>query len=156
MGGSGETTQSNDPLNETDFNAILAYLDTLPTPDNPALKDDGTPVNAEAVARGKLLFEGKAACAACHSGGDKTDNLFHNVGTQVNFSMDGTPELFPHDVNTPPLHGLFRSGPYLHDGSLATLADRVDPTKNPGDMHGTTSTLSAEERSDLVEYLRTL
>ena len=52
------------------------------------------------------------------------------------------------------LDGLARSAPYLHDGSEATLEVRV--FGNAGDKHGTTSTLSEGEKTDLVSYLKSL
>ena len=54
---------------------------------------------------------------------------------------------------TSPLHGLFAhmKGGFYHDGRFATLMDVVDhydQTMNLG--------LSAQEKSDLVEYLKSL
>lgn len=150
MGGAGTTgrsdfgSQVNDPLSAADFNAMMAYLDVLPAPDNPFR----TELPTEAVVRGKAVFEGKAACASCHTGGDLTDNGFHDVGTI------GLREVFPRKVNTPTLRNIFYSAPYLHDGSIATLRDRV--LTNPGDKHGLTSQLAPDEVDDLVEYLKTL
>ena len=56
--------------------------------------------------------------------------------------------------NTPSLKGLARSAPYLHDGSAATLMDRVN--NDQGGLHGNTSQLGSDQKSDLVEYLKTL
>ena len=42
----------------------------------------------------------------------------------------------------------------LHDGSQLTLEERV--FSNVGDRHGVTSTLSSEERADLITYLKSL
>jgi cytochrome c peroxidase len=123
---------------------MLSWLETLPAPDNPR-RDTG---DAAQVARGRSLFEGKARCAVCHAGGDRTDEKFHDVGTI------GPGEAFAHGVNTPPLHGLFDSAPYLHDGSAATLRERI--LRNPSDRHGTTSGLTAAEVDDLVAYLEQL
>lgn len=136
-------------LSTSDFNAMLAYLDTLPGPDN---AKKGT-LDAAQVARGKALFEGSTGCASCHSGPDLTDNDFHDVGT-IGLTADGSRERFAYGVNTPPLHDLFDSAPYLHDGSLKTLRDRI--TNNPNDQHGKTSHLSQAEIDDLVAYLETL
>ena len=54
----------------------------------------------------------------------------------------------------PHLTGIGSKAPYLHDGSINTLRERV--TNNPGDRHGTTSRLTAAEVDDLVAYLETL
>lgn len=140
-----------DRLSVTDYNAMLAYLETLPSPDNP----NRLAVPTERQLRGKRLFEGSAQCVTCHAGADYTDNAFHDVGTFVTVNERGNPDIFPFNgVNTPPLHNLFATGPYLHDGSAATLRDRV--MHNPGDRHGTTSHLTAEEVDDLVAYLESL
>ena len=56
--------------------------------------------------------------------------------------------------NVPSLLGLGRTAPYLHDGSQLTLEERV--FSNVGDRHGVTSTLTVDERSDLIAYLKSL
>ena len=57
--------------------------------------------------------------------------------------------------DTPTCVELWRTGPYLHDGSAVTLKE-VLTTKNPDDKHGKTSHLSEEEIDALVEYLLSL
>ena len=47
--------------------------------------------------------------------------------------------------DTPTLRGLWRTGPYLHDGAAATLGDAIDAHDG--------ITLSAIERTNLTEYL---
>jgi DNA-binding beta-propeller fold protein YncE len=144
MGGTGLNDGFAGTLAAGDFDAMLAWLETLPAPDNPRR---GAADEAR-VNRGRGLFEGKAQCAGCHAGPDRTDEKFHDVGTV------GDGERFARGVNTPPLHGLFDSAPYLHDGSAATLRDRL--LVNPGDRHGVTSSLSPDEVDDLVAYLEQL
>jgi cytochrome c peroxidase len=53
------------------------------------------------------------------------------------------------DFDTPTLRGIFASAPYFHDGSAATLRDVVDRLDF-------SSNLNDSEKSDLVEYLKTL
>lgn len=135
----------------SDFNAMLAFLESLPAPDNPHRGD----VQTERQARGRKLFEGSAQCITCHTGSDFTDEGFHNVGTRLLFNPKGHPDALPRDgFNTPPLHNLFASAPYLHDGSAATLKDVV--RSNTDDRHGITSQLRPEEVDDLVAYLEML
>jgi hypothetical protein len=50
---------------------------------------------------------------------------------------------------------LWRTAPYLHDGSAATVRD-VLTTRNPRDRHGQTSDLSKQEINDLCAYLLSL
>jgi cytochrome c peroxidase len=58
-------------------------------------------------------------------------------------------------IDTPTLHSLWSSAPYLHDGSAPTLRD-VLRTRNPTDQHGKTSQLSDDQIDDLVQYLLSL
>ncbi len=82
---------------------------------------------------GMQLFFGKANCSSCHSGANFTDNGFHNIG--VSFSHE-KPDLGRFEISkldgdkgsfkTPTLREIAKSGPYMHDGSLATLEEVVD------------------------------
>jgi len=153
MGGTG--------LSRSDFDAMLTWLDSEPMPDNPNRPDGGGLTDLQLA--GRDLFEGKANCASCHAGANLTDNKFWDVGTgltMVPIEMDGAGIAINASdrrfavPNTPTLVGLWASGPYLHDGSVATLRDRVE--QNPGDKHGLTSQLSATEKTALVAYLETL
>lgn len=135
----------------SDFNAMLAFLEALPAPDNPNRRSAPTAQHE----RGRHLFEGSARCITCHTGPDFTDEGFHDVGTRVMSNPNGHPDWLPGDgFNTPPLHNLFATAPYLHDGSADTLADVI--RLNKADKHGVTSHLSAEEVEDLVAYLEAL
>jgi cytochrome c peroxidase len=55
-------------------------------------------------------------------------------------------------LDTPTLHGLFRSAPYLHDGSAATLRE-VLVERNAAGKHGVTAGLDAGQLDDLIAYL---
>jgi cytochrome c peroxidase len=78
---------------------------------------------AESAGRGFALFNGKAACARCHTGGDFTDNRFREVGTcsiDIGRRALEPDNAFAHYAFKPPtLHA--RRAPYTHDGSFATL-----------------------------------
>ncbi len=50
---------------------------------------------------------------------------------------------------------LWRTAPYLHDGSAVSLRD-ILTTCNPNDRHGHTSGLAPQEIDDLVESLLSL
>jgi cytochrome c peroxidase len=130
---------------------LAAFIDVMPTPDNPYKHAELT----EAQSRGAQVFL-KAQCNECHTGETLTNNKQANVGT---FVLTGTnPDnsaVRKRGLNTPSLLGLARSAPYLHDGSAATLMDRLLATRF-NDQHGKTSQLSDEELGDLVEFLRTL
>lgn len=52
---------------------------------------------------------------------------------------------------TTPLRGLFQHPPYFHDGSAATLDEVVAHYESELGF-----TLTTQERSDLIEYLKSL
>jgi len=124
-----------------------SYLASLTPTRSPRVNSDGS--LSAAAKRGKAVFERKdVGCARCHPGPLFTDLKSYDVGTKQSF--DSQP-----DFDTPTLVELFRTGPYLHDGSAATLGE-VLTERNKGDRHGSTSKLSDKERQDLVEYLLSL
>ncbi len=142
-----------------DLDALAAYVRSLDAfPESPFR--DASGALPPAAVRGRALFErGDVGCTSCHEGDDLTDSVFvspgapllHDVGTLGPGSgqrLGGTLT----GIDTPTLHGVWRTGPYLHDGSAATLRE-VLVDRNPSDQHGTTSTLSASEIDDLVAYL---
>lgn len=113
---------------------------------------------SEAAQRGKkLFFSSEAKCATCHSGIFYTDSTterpfrMHDVGT----GGDDPSEKMGPKFDTPTLHGIYRTAPYLHHGRAATLTD-VLTTCNAGDKHGQTSHLKTGEIADLVEFLKAL
>jgi cytochrome c peroxidase len=122
---------------------------------------------------GMWLFESKARCWRCHSGRNFSDNDFHNTGVAWFNKPDADPsDLGRHAVTklaadrgkfkTPPLRGVARTAPYMHDGSLATLDDVIDfynrgGGKNPNlDPAVSLLNLSQEEMADLVAFLKAL
>ena len=124
--------------------ALDAYLKTLKALPSPRLEDGKLSLSAR---RGKKLFHGsQTGCARCHSGPLFTDLKSYDVGTHNRF--DKTTDVF----DTPTLIEVWRTAPYLHDGSAATLRE-VLTAANRHDRHGLTSQLTADEINDLVEYL---
>lgn len=113
---------------------------------------------SEAAQRGKtLFFSEETRCAECHTGPFYTDSspgetiVRHNVGT----GNDDPSEKMGPAYDTPTLLGVYRTAPYLHHGKAKTLKD-VLTTFNHDDKHGKTSHLSAQQISDLVEFLKSL
>jgi mono/diheme cytochrome c family protein len=125
-----------DALESGQLVALAAYLRSLAPPRPP------TPPDAEVLARGRAAFE-QAACDACHVGEAFTDRERHPLDTSLG------------KVDTPSLRGLGQSAPYYHDGSAVDLAALVDNRTNIHDM-ADTSALSAQQKADLVAYLRSL
>ena len=109
-----------------------------------------------AAARGQALFaaDGKAECATCHVPPPFTEpgwNLHtpEEIGID-SFQADRSPDL---RYRTTPLKGLWThtEGGFYHDGRFATLMDVV----NHYDTHFGLG-LTDREKSDLVEYLKSL
>ena len=129
MGGSG--------LSIAESRQIEAFVNATWYPDTPLVGVSDTRALA-----GKALFEREdVGCATCHSGEHYTD--------QAEYTMLGL-----ENVRTPTLLGIAATGPYLHDGSAASL-EQVIQVSDMGVM-GDTSMLSEEEKADLVYYLKTL
>jgi cytochrome c peroxidase len=126
--------------------ALEEYVDALPAPENPMKQAELT----EQQQRGAIAFA-RAECGTCHSGQWLTNNQAVNVGT---LDLDAPSPDTVSSLNVPSLRGLARSAPYLHTGSARTLSERL--MNNPRDLHGKTSILSAQEKDDLVAYLKTL
>ncbi len=127
--------------------AIDVWLKTLKPQPSPHLVKGHLSASAK---RGKDLFESREThCATCHKPDLFTDLKSHVVGTHI--SIDKTNEGF----DTPTLVELWRTAPYLHDGSAVTVRD-VLTTHNSKDQHGRTSQLKPQEIDDLVEYLLSL
>lgn len=142
-----------------ELDALAAYVATLGAFGISPFRRDDDAWRA-AFARGEAIFD-RAGCRTCHAGPRFTDSSFdrpgeprlHDVGTLGPGSggrLGGTLT----GLDTPTLRGLWRSAPYLHDGS-ATLRE-VLTARNTGDRHGTTSGLTSSELDDLETYLRAL
>lgn len=122
-----------------------------------------------------IFFSEKGDCFHCHSAGLLTDNLFHNNGldsllTEDNRGLYGTTDN-PADwgkFKTPTLRNIEVSGPYMHDGRFASLEEVIDfysegpfhnPTVDPliiKEPHSNGLNLTAQEKSDLLAFLKTL
>jgi YVTN family beta-propeller protein len=124
--------------------AVDAYLKSLKPVPSPARVKGKLSASAR---RGEKAFQ-TAGCAECHPAPLYTDLKSYDLATTTGLDA-GRP------VDTPTLVECWRTAPYLHDGSAATLRDVVT-THNPHDKHGKTSRLSAAEINDLIEYLRSL
>jgi len=128
--------------------SLVAYQLSLAAPAPAAGSFD--PAAAE---RGGALFRGAANCAKCHSGPTFTDinrSVRHRpeeTGMDPAYALRSATQKY----RTTPLRGLATHPPYFHDGSAATLADVVDHY----DAYLRLG-LTAEQKQDLVEYLKSL
>ena len=101
-------------LSDENLAMIDEYLKYLYPQSSPALNRDGT--LTESATAGKALFERN--CASCHPAPLYTDNNLYDVGTKHFVGDSGV-----YDV--PTLNEVWRTAPYLHDGSLNTIEEVV-------------------------------
>ncbi|MDP6537871.1 MAG: Ig-like domain-containing protein [Gammaproteobacteria bacterium] len=159
FGGSGfmadsdfNTGTRNQPLGDakaglsSELDDLATYVSSLVTfPDSPHRAADGS--LTESGIAGQAVFAARG-CASCHAGADFTDDLTHDVGTQLaasglgrGVSLDGVGQ------NTPTLKGLWLSAPYLHHGGAQQLSDVL---ANPTHMG---AELEEQEKAELTSYL---
>jgi cytochrome c5 len=134
--------------------ALQFYQLSMPTPKPVAGKD----FDAAAAARGQVIFNGKAQCAACH-----VPPMFSepgwNLHSPADIGLDDPSGRFQADrspdgkYRTTPLAGRLykRTRGYFHDGHFATLLDVVNHFDSFQKLG-----LSDAEKSDLVEYLKSI
>lgn len=133
--------------------ALQAYQLSLSAPAAPAGSFDPA-----AAQRGRAVFEGAARCATCHAG-----TLLTDANTRLHDPSEVVSEPEPNGVpsyasrsatrqyRTTPLRGLARHPPYFHNGvaaSLDAVVELYDTRQGLG--------LTAEQKADLVEYLKSL
>lgn len=119
---------------------------------------------------GLQIFRGKGNCTACHVGPTFTDERFHNTGVawrdgrlldEGRFVVTRKQESRG-AFKTPTLREIARTAPYMHDGSVSTLAEVVDfyaagGRSNPDiDAEIHPLALSLGEKQALVAFLKSL
>jgi cytochrome c peroxidase len=119
----------------------------------------------DSAKRGFALFTGKATCSACHIGWRFTDDKFHDIGTTTTDQGRGR-EAKDAALNfafkTPTLRAVALRAPYMHNASVATLADVVRLYEKGGIDRPSRSPmlvpikLTEQERGDLVAFMETL
>jgi len=129
---------------EEDAVAIDEYLKSLrPVPSPHLINGELSP----SARRGEKIFK-RSGCANCHPPPLYTALRQVDVGTAQGLDK-GKP------VDTPTLIEVWRTAPYLHDGRAATIEDAII-THNPMDTRGKTSTLSKQEKQDLIKFILSL
>src|SRR5580700_5073902 len=137
--------------------AMAEFEELLDFPPAPKLNVEGKldPKKANASElRGQAIFDGKGRCAGCHQAPFYTDNLMHNLQAERFYKprmVNGMMASSDGPIKTFPLRGVKDSPPYLHDGRLLTLEDTVEFFYLILETQ-----LSAQEKADLVAFLRTL
>jgi mono/diheme cytochrome c family protein len=149
----GVEVNNSPDLVSSKLHALRTYQFSLETPEpKPGIFD------AQAARRGRAVFEGVARCARCHLGSTYTDvnaglrlHTAAEVGQDPAYAARSATGLY----RTTPLRGLWHPpqlvGPYFHDGNAGTLAEVVEHYVQRFGL-----SLSARQKADLVEFLKTL
>ncbi|KAB2879036.1 c-type cytochrome [bacterium] len=138
---------------EEELDALTAYQLSLAVPANPWRNSDGSLTTQQQ--KGKTVFEGQGKCNVCHSG----EALTGKFKIQIK-------KLNP-QVDVPSLRWVFATAPYFRDHSAATLwnvvnhyADSVQTVQMTTWGWNTLGiydiSLTEQEKTDLIEYLKTL
>lgn len=130
------------------------------------------PLSSAAKRGGKLFFSQRVNCASCHAGANFTDESFHNIGIgqedASNPNTDwGRSKITQDDSDqgafkTPTLRNVALTAPYMHDGSLSTLAEVIAWYVKGGHPNPQLSDLiepleiTESEQADLVAFLGSL
>lgn len=121
-----------------EIGALAAYVASLPAPKAPRAED------ADALARGRAVFEDKTlGCASCHGGAALTDGAQYPLKSNLE------------QTDTPSLVGLAHSAPYYHDGSADSIRGLLTDRGSIHDM-AELSALTEAQLDDLGVYLASL
>ena len=133
--------------------ALQAYQLSLNAPTPPAGSFD-----AAAAARGRAVFTGAGQCSTCHVGALLTDaNSRLHAPSEVVSEPEpgGAPSAAARSATkmyrTTPLRALALHPPYFHNGVAPTLEAVVDLYNTKKGLG-----LTAQQQSDLVQYLKSL
>ena len=162
---------NEDATPENVSKALAAYMRTIISNDTPWDRWQAGDESAvsDAAKRGYEVFQ-NAECNNCHDGVLFTDLQYHNTGIGMEAEE---PDVGRHRVTeedsdrgafkTPTLRDVSQSGPYFHNGSVATLEEAVDFMLGGGQDNPSLDRenlkkvdLSNEEREALLEFLRSL
>jgi mono/diheme cytochrome c family protein len=149
----GITVNNPPDLISTKLAALQAYQLSLGAPAPPQGSFDPA-----AAARGQLVFNGPGQCATCHAGPLFTDanSRLHSPAEVVSEpEPNGEPSYASRSATklyrTAPLHGVWQHPPYFHNGIAATLDAVVELYDSRKGLN-----LTAEQKADLVQYLKSL
>jgi len=147
------------PTHARAASALAAFVESLVTFDSAfdRFHESGVPMEP-AARRGLVLFTGKAGCVRCHASSNFSSENFYALGLPGDdpgrFAATGR-ESDRRAFRVPSLRNAALTAPYMHDGSLKTLADVVEffDRGGPGlDRLG----LEKGEKEDLVAFLEAL
>lgn len=129
--------------------ALREYQFSLEPPMPPA----GT-FDAAAAQRGRAVFNGPGRCAECHdpdqSFTDVNDGILHDA-SETGMDPAYAERTSQKRYRTTPLRGMWDHAPYFHDGSAPDVESVVAHYNTVLNLQ-----LTAQQRADLVEYLKSL
>jgi cytochrome c peroxidase len=150
--------------------SIAAFERTLISGDSPYdrfLAGDVNALSADAQAGKALFFSPETGCSDCHSGVFFTDFSFQNIGLYATYEDNGRQRVTsdPSDAGkfkVPTLRNVALTAPYMHDGSLPTLASVVAHFNLGGAQHLNQHpavrplNLNPEQQAQLVVFMEAL
>jgi len=149
----GANVQNPPDMISSKLEALQAYQLSLQSPEPPAGSFDPA-----AAQRGLAVFQGPGTCATCHTGDLLTDasERLHGPSEVVSEpEPNGVPSYASRSATkqyrTTPLRALQLHPPYFHNGVAATLEEVVELYNTRKALN-----LTAEQKADLVEYLKSL
>jgi CxxC motif-containing protein (DUF1111 family) len=159
FGLSADDDDAADPeVSVSSIDAITAFIQFLESPP----RDHG---DETLEARGEGIFD-VVGCAQCHvpnletQDGTElhayTDLLLHEIAKASDLGIaEGDAGI--HEFRTPPLWGLSRTAPYLHDGRASTIEDAIAEHSGEALMvRGAFEVLSPADQDALLAFLRSL
>ena len=150
--------------------ALAAYQRTFISGNSPYdqyQRGDKTALSEEAQ-RGLMLFNGERLnCSACHGGFNFSDGSLQHNGLYLAYQDTGRARITMRSKDAgffrvPSLRNIAVTGPYMHDGSVETLAEVLAHYENGGAGHPSQSTLvqgfslSEAERGEVLAFLKSL
>jgi cytochrome c peroxidase len=114
-----------------------------------------------------LFYSEKTNCSKCHSGPNFTDYSFENNGLYEIYPDEGRRRLTQLDADesrfkVASLRNVEVTGPYMHDGSINTLAEVIEHYNSGGKDHPNKSkfirslNLTPQEKDELLAFLLSL
>ena len=126
---------------EEDAVAIDSYLKMVRPVPSPFLVAGKLSESAE---RGRELFTGRLSCTMCHPAPLYADLAYHDVGTRGPLDQRTS-------FDTPTLHEVWRTAPYMHDGRYSDIRNAIALR-----LHSLAHTLTESEIDDLVAFVLSL
>lgn len=115
----------------------------------------------------QLFFSDRTNCSKCHSGFNLTNYAFENNGLYQEYADQGRMRLTGADADealfkVPSLRNVALTAPYMHDGSIRSLAEVIEHYNSGGKNHVNKSELikplrlTPEEKTSLEAFLQSL